>query len=542
MEINLICVKPKNRIGETERSRLWILRCVALTVLAVILQAAVIHKLSSKGIIDKLIPWDECALIYMGISNAFHIKLGFFWKKLFFAHSPLAIGSATIAAMIVPQSDTAPYAINIVYLIALFLFINKALRNHGLSSLLAFLLIVVTTPFIFVFTSHIKTDFHGGILFFMLLSYLFLDTGRDDDKAKMLWVPALLSILILMTKPMAFYLPVLLSAVFVLSAISQFLSDSKHSRARPIVQFHGVLVLITLLAYACLVIPNFKFFKTYIAYALGPLWAAEVPLKVKLLYYLPFVGGDGENDFWGKNYVSFVVVIVCFAVAVAKIDDKKRVLIRATAILAATLVAYLPIVLSPQIQWSFGAFFAGAVMALLFNMFCVVQRTFNQRVIANLIIIVASLYVFNLPTRKIQGFIPSDAKGLAEAETIVNDFVAKMNPNIIGNAPRPSVFFPFIGPIPYWDFGIRFYRQYRVLPSGLDQSITVDSSIIDGGLSAYNYVVMFGEGFKLLTSFESNRSLAANQKKIYDNWNLQELSKLPYAGADYKLYRVVSKK
>ena len=542
MEINLIGIKPKNGIRETEQSRLWILRCVGLTALAVIFQAAVIHDLSSKGIIDKLIPWDECALIYMGISNAFYIKLGFFWQKLFFAHSPLAIGFTTFAAMIAPQSDTAPYAINFAYLIVLFLFINKALRNFGLSSLLAFLLIVVTTPFLFIFTSHIKTDFHGGILFFMLLSYLFPDTGRDDEERKSLWVPALLSILILMTKPMAFYLPVLLSAVFVLSAISQILCASKEDRARPIVQFHGVLVLITLLSYACLVIPNFKFFKTYIAYALGPLWAADVPLKVKLLYYLPFVGGDGDNDFWGKNYVSFVVVIVSFAVAVARSDDKKRVLIRTTAILVATLLAYLPIVLSPQIQWSFGAIFAGAVMALLFNMFCVVQRTSNQRVIANLIIIVASLCVFNLPTRKIQGNIPSDAKGLAEAETIVNDFVSRMNPKITGNAPRPSVFFPFIGPIPFWDFGIRFYRQYQVLPSGLDQSITVDSSIIDGGLSAYNYVVMFGEGFKLQTAFEANKNLAAYQKRILDNWNLQELSKLPYAGADYKLYRVVSKK
>jgi hypothetical protein len=290
------------------------------------------------------------------------------------------------------------------------------------------------------------------------------------------------------------------------------------------------------------VLPNLSYFKEYIAQALSPLWASDLPLWSKLAYYLPFVNiGQLDNPdrfgFWGRNYIAFAAIILAFV-----LTNRKSSVWRAAALLGCiAIIALIPAVASPQQQWSFGSFFAGAVMALLFYMLRAVQRTNHARAL-NWLIIVASIFVFSLPVAQIQTWVPQDAKSRAQAKAITDDFVAKMNPYQAENPAHPAVFFTFVGPIPSFDIGIRYYKQYRTIPAGLNESYAIDSSIIDGGLRSFAYIVMLSDGSRLSQIMESSRDVEAYQQRIKAAWNLEKLSGLPYAGTTYSLYRIISKK
>lgn len=511
-------------------------RIAFLVVAAIGLQTYVLHQLALAGLIDKLIPWDECAYIYMGISNVMAIKTGY-WNAIQYAHSPLSIAPATFAAFFEPQSNSAPYWINFVYLIGLFCFIGWALRTHRYASTLAFVLVLVTTPFMFIFTSHIKTDFLGGMLFFVMLSLLF---KPDDERDVPLWIPAALSVLVITSKPMAFYMPILLAAAFVLSAFNRCLAAKRIDATE--IRRHGILIAVTIVAYALLVLPNIDFFKAYIAQALSPIWASGKPLSWKLQFYLPFLTPEdaGVNDktlFWGRNYIAYALVVLGFVYAAGRTKQWRPALLLG----AVALVALIPITLSPQQQWSFGSQFAGALFAMIFHMMRMVQRSRIATGI-NWAIIVASVFAFQVPVTRLQPWLDSSAKSMAQAQSVTHEFVSHMRPGADGNPKHPSVFFAFSGPIPDFDFGIRYFRQYGVIPAGLSESYSVDQSIIDGGLDNYAYVVMLSDGSSLPTFVESNRNLAVYQQKIKGNWNLSEISRMPYGTTDYILYRVISKK
>ncbi|MFM0498156.1 hypothetical protein [Paraburkholderia caledonica] len=511
-------------------------RVTPLVVAAIVLQAIVLHKLQQGGIIDRLIPWDECAYIYMGISNAFLIKNGV-WHGLQYAHSPVSILPATFAAIFMPRSDAAPYWINFLYLIGLFWFVDWALRKHRYSSAIAFVLVLVTTPFIFIFTSHIKADFHGGLLFFVLLSVLF---QADDEEKVMFWTPAALSVLVVMSKPMAFYMPVLLTAVFVLSAIDRCVEVGRLDRQT--IGRHTLLSLIIIGCYALLVLPNLPFFKAYIVQALSPTWATGGSLGWKLRYYMPFITPNEPDAtdpfrFWGRNIVAYLVIFMCFTAFV-----RSRKAWRKAALLAcAALIALIPAVMSPQQQWSFGSMFAAAVVALLFFMMRAVQAT-RAATAANWIVIAASIAVFNVAVVDYRPWLQASPRTAQEAKVITEDFVSRMDPKVAGNPPSPSIYFPFSGPVPDFDFGIRYYRKYQAIPMGMVEAFTFDEYIIAGGLKDYNYVVMLSDNFRLIDFLESNRRRGEFQKRIEDRWNLEKLSTLPYANATYTLYRVVSMK
>ncbi|MEI5996844.1 hypothetical protein H3V53_06400 [Paraburkholderia bengalensis] len=511
-------------------------RVVALVIAAILLQVTVLHKLQVSGIIDKLIPWDECAYIYMGISNAFLLKNGV-WHGLQYAHSPVSILPATLAALFVPQSDAAPYWINFVYLIGLFWFVDWALRKQRYSSAVAFVLVLITTPFVFIFTSHIKADFHGGVLFFILLSVLF---QPDDEEEVNFGIPAVLSVLVVMTKPMAFYVPVLLTAVFVLSAFERCVSAGRLDRQS--IRRHALLAIVTIGLYALLVLPNLPFFKAYITQALSPTWASGGPFGWKLRYYMPFITPSDVEDnkpygFWGRNIAAYAIIFLCFAGFVRSL----KVWRKAALIACVAVIALIPAVMSPQQQWSFGSLFAAAVVALLFFMMRAIQTT-RAASAANWIVIVSSILVFNVTVVQYRSWIQSSPQTTQEAKAITEDFVSKMDPKISGNAPSPSIYFPFSGPVPDFDFGIRYYRKYHTIPMGMVEAFTFDENVINGGLKDYSYVVMLSDNFQLIEFLESNRRRGEFQKRIEERWNLEKLSTLPYANATYSLYRVVSMK
>ncbi len=51
---------------------------------------------------------------------------------------------------------------NLIYTTLVFFFIYGQLKRYGFLSVITFLVVFVTTPFMFLFSSHVKTDFHGG--------------------------------------------------------------------------------------------------------------------------------------------------------------------------------------------------------------------------------------------------------------------------------------------------------------------------------------------------------------------------------------------
>ena len=520
------------------------LRIAAMLVMAIALQCAVIRHLAVEGLIDKIIPWDDCSYIYRGIHNAYSMNHGF-WHNLEIVHSPLSIAPSTVAALIAPHSDVAPYAVNFIYLSALFLFINSLLKNNRFSAVVAFALVLFTTPFISVFTEHIKADFHGGMLFFMLTSFLFRGEYRINSPTSGITWPLILIVLILMAKPMAFYVPVLLSVLFILSAVFHSIDSPSRLQIAVIIKYHLILIGLVLVVYSCLVLPNFEYFKQYTAWALSPKFTnTHLTIWQKIFYYAPFLktGITEHEKFWGSNYTSYAVILASFIGTLISIAERKKIIAGAGLLLLVIIAAWLPVTLSPQFQWSFGSFFAAALISLIFYMFREIQQTSRFAWIINLVIIVASLAVFSLPDRSIQKFLPVGAASTNQAREIVDTFVSKMDPNNLDNAKRPNVFFPFSGPIPDFDFGIRYFRKYSELPSGLVESLSVDNAVIDGGLAPYNYVIMIGNETRLEGGSEANRRVMYYQNQIRKGWNLQELSRLPLDGNEYILYKVVSRK
>lgn len=514
------------------------MRAAIVIVAAIALQAAVIESLRSQGMLNQMIPWDECAYIYIGMANAFSIKAGM-WSWVEYAHAPLALAWTTVAAMIEPLSASGPYLINGLYLAALFLFIDKKMRDCGALALTAFLAVVITTPYFVVFASHVKTDFVGGIFFFMLLATIFDERDDQDDG---LLLPSILAIAIILAKPMAFYMPVLVCMGFVLAAFHDYL-QGRATLPRAL-KHAGILCAVTIFAYAAIVLPNLTYFEQYIKQALSSRWSTDATLAQKMMFYLPFVPStlNKPGPFWGNNYVGFLLVIATFAIGVLRHSDLKRLAITAACLVCMVVAVYIPIVTSPQIQWSFGAFFAGGILALMLFGFRVGQTTTTRVTTAvNIGIIVCGAAVFHVSTRYYEPWIHHNQKDVSQARAIVETFVDKMSPNLPANNGNRAIYMTFTGAIPKFDFAIRYYQQYRLPVTSIVEAYAVDESSVDQ-LSNYQFVVMIEHGEHVLTSASAYAQADTLQKSLRAAWNLEEISTMPFADARYVLYRVVSRK
>ncbi len=92
--------KPEHPVPSAVIGRVQLL---AVAIAAALLQAFVINQLVARGIVEKIIPWDECGYIYSAINNVVSIKQGI-WHGLQYAHSPLAMFPLTLVTYLFPQS------------------------------------------------------------------------------------------------------------------------------------------------------------------------------------------------------------------------------------------------------------------------------------------------------------------------------------------------------------------------------------------------------------------------------------------------------
>jgi hypothetical protein len=515
------------------------LRRAAVVLSAFALQAWALRDLYRKGLVDKLIPWDECVFIWLALSNADHLKHGTL-SGFQYAHSPLTLIPTSIALLLRP-SLFAPYAVNALYLAGVFLFVNRLFEKRSFLAVIAFLLVFVSTPYMFVFTSYVKADFLGGVVLLVLLGWLFRPGHVGRPSAKDLAVPAALSILVLASKPMAFYLPPLLIGIFVLAGVHERLIGHSNADRRSVVTYYGLLSAIVVVAYTVLVIPNRAYFADYINQALSARWTSDFSPFQKALYYLPFTrfssGPDG--NFWGTNFPAYLIIVGGFMVAVAMSKERKPSIIGVVGLCSIALASLLPLVVSPQIHRAFGSFFAGSVVAVILYMLLQLQNAAKLAPFVNIALIAVSLWRLHPATHDVQRWIPTDERSMSEAKAVVDAFAAEMDPRTPGRPRDPSLFVTFTGAIPCPDFAIRLYQLSGALTTNPSEAFQIDEALLDHGLSAYHYVIMYSDSSKLAPINEANLQQDVIRQRIAKHWNLSELKRAPYHGAEYVLYRLV---
>ncbi|ODV43715.1 hypothetical protein AWV79_15055 [Cupriavidus sp. UYMMa02A] len=376
----------------------------------------------------------------------------------------------------------------------------------------------------------------------MLTLHLFIKGTPKRISVRSILIPAALAIAIVYAKPMAFYLPGLIGVILLLSAAHALNASSAEDR-RVIIVYHMTILVCTVLAYAALVLPNFTFFRDYIRQALSARWSINEPVYMKAFYYLPFAKSPPNlpvNGLWGSNFWSFILIAAAFTGAFIKRKNKVA-LAGAGLILLATIAALAPISLSSQIQQSFGSFFACLVIAIFVYMHNRLQWIEGASKIVNVVLIALSALSFTVATRGLQEWIPNGEGTTAQAQKVVQGIVSELNPNANGNIKTPAIYFTFTSPIPAFDIGIEFYKRYGSLPSSLVEAYVPEDVVASEGIGAYQYVVMYSPDL-LPKINDANREQASFQKKIFSSWNLTEVGNFPFAGAEYRLYRVGSRR
>jgi hypothetical protein len=184
---------------------------------AILLQAVVSTSLRKAGITGPLIPWDECSYIYVSLGYVHLLtSLGLIsaLPYLFdsnFAHAPITTLQIIVALLLSGNRVSTPYLLNVVY-VFLFLFtISRTLRTFGAIPTLAFQLMAISVPLVFMFASWLKADFLMGCLFFVLLVELFVLEGPRTGR---LARACAIACGVVLCKPTAFYIPGLLCFVF----------------------------------------------------------------------------------------------------------------------------------------------------------------------------------------------------------------------------------------------------------------------------------------------------------------------------------------
>lgn len=219
----------------------------------------------------------------------------------------------------------------------------------------------------------------------------------------------------------------------------------------------------------------------------------------------------------------------------------RAALIGACLILVAPLIALVPISLSSQIQQSFGSFFACTLIAAFVYMHHRLQERAESAKKVNYILLGLSVLTFTVATRGLQEWIPTGNNTMEEAQRVVRGIAEELDPKRNGNITTPAIYFTFTSPIPSFDVAIEFYKRYGNLPSSLVEAYTLDETVAKDGISAYQYVVMYSPD-RIPKINEANKEQARFQEAIFSSWNLAEIATYPFAGGEYRLYRVEGRK
>ncbi|WP_207540787.1 hypothetical protein [Sabulicella rubraurantiaca] len=448
----------------------------------------VIREMLRNGVADKIIPWDDCAYIYNSLFNSHLIRsAGFFAAaaNLNFAHVPLANIHGTLAMLLSGDRIWTPHLIPGFYLFLVVLSIFRSLRGAVIIAPIGFVLCVVSIPAFFLFASTLKTDFLAGAILFILVVEVFLVDGATFSVWRRLYT-ALLAALFVLCKPTAFYFPLLLGLVFVLQHLRDWSIEGRSALNRRRLAITAGLVLLPVLVYAAIVVPNLDFFRFYITQALSnPLWQSDIALRDRLLFYLPFATPARS---WGGGLTSFLLIGFGFLVAVARHHMKRTDLAAACAIVVIVFACYAPLTISPQYSQQLGAPLAGSILALVLLALRIAMRDRWLQLPVATGLLVTSAVTFEMPVQRWIHW-PGDSYSVddvAQASQIVQDF----SRTIIAQSPvhGPAIYLNH-SPIPYFNFVIEIYRQSGAFV-GMSQPYVFDPATIDRAVSSAHFVLL----------------------------------------------------
>jgi hypothetical protein len=197
------------------------------------------------------------------------------------------------------------------------------------------------------------------------------------------------------------------------------------------------------------------------------------------------------------------------------------------------IVSYVPLTLSPHLQESFGSLFAGALMATMMFAYRTAKIDIGNRLILDLCLLFATVYSMEkVPISPYQTGMSSSTYSVQQAEEVVDHFAATMARDSDDAALGPSVFFTS-SPIPYFNFGIRYFEKTGKLMGSMVQPSTGDKEVLNSLLSSSNYVVLSACAFK-----SGLREIVCNAARqfVLQQTGLIEIERQPFEGSDYVLY------
>jgi hypothetical protein len=205
------------------------LRFFAAALAALAIQALVVQEIRRNGVIDMVIPWDDCAYLYNALHNAYRIRAVGFWDALadlHFAHSPLTNIHATTAMLLSADRLWSAHVVPVVYLFLVVFAVFRAVPAAGWIIPIGFVVMMISVPMFFFFTSTIKVDYLAGALLFVLLADVFLVDRSKVGLARRLF-QASLAVLFVLCKPTAFFFPFLIALIFLLDAACRVVEHGK---------------------------------------------------------------------------------------------------------------------------------------------------------------------------------------------------------------------------------------------------------------------------------------------------------------------------
>lgn len=508
---------------------------------AVLLQAMVFYLIHKTGVAGPFIQWDECSYIYLGLVDVDRLKsLGFIsgLSYLFdqnLAHEPITTLQILVAFLWFNNDLSAPYLFNVAYVFLFLYSINRALREFGSLPTIVFSLMAISVPLVFFFASHLKSDFLMGCLFFMMLVELFvLDAQTSDRLAR----ACVIGCGVVLCKPTAFYMPGLLCFVFGIHFCREMVMGADERQwPRKLIPYLGVCSILVIV-YAAIVIPYLPHFVAYIRENISPVgfWASHATLAERLRFYLPFANEEGQFGYWGPNFIALAILGLVFAAnaLLRKIDRKDSVSLLGLGAIAGA--AYLPIVVSPQVQMAFGAPFGGAILAIFLLAYRALKRDMVRSHLVDWGLLALSLVCFHLPVRQNPQYLPlTKALTTKQASNVIDRFVGDITAS--GAPPNPKIYFSY-SPIPDSDFGIEFHSKTGRFPASMFMSLAPDAETISNSVQTSDFVVAFDAGAATGPEDRWQKLSRSTAEVILAMSGLEEVDRMNFAQGSYRLYRV----
>lgn len=242
--------------------------------------------------------------------------------------------------------------------------------------------------------------------------------------------------------------------------------------------------------------------------------------------------------YWGAGFVAFAalgLVFICNAV-LRTISRQDSVTLLALGAIAGA--AYLPPVISAQLQMPFGATFGGAVLAMFLLTYRILKRDMISSHFLDYALMALALTFFHLPVQEIPQIIPTTVPRTVTTEqrrAVIERFVSDISrPD---TALRPTMFFSF-GPIPDTDFAIEFYSKIGRFLTGTSMSIVADPEVAADSVHGSDYVVVFDPGEPKGTEDKWQTLTRSTAQAVVGTRGLKELDHMNFAEGTHTLYHV----